>query len=298
MENSRILITVASWEDRFIDGLKLNMNEYIPNTIYMPYFKGYASWTEENRLKAKALADKMNVELCSFELDFETPHTNWKDLEAKLNIAKSKDLKTGALIDISTMPRDIIYFVLYFLELQNIPTSYIYYIPKEYPTDWLSRNPRKPRLIYKLSGQSALGQPTALLCVAGYDKQRLYNLYNHFEPKQLFLGLQEGGSFKDTNMDSNQDYFEYFANRKNCTTFQFNAYDAEKSYPIIESYIRQNKDDYNIVLSSLGPKPTAIYMYMLARQYPQVALSYISAKEYNRNYSSGISEKVEGKMDW
>jgi len=50
---------------------------------------------------------------------------------------------------------------------------------------WLSRDPGKPRFVFKMSGLTKLGQPTALVILTGFDVQRTEQLIRFFEQPSL-----------------------------------------------------------------------------------------------------------------
>ena len=51
-----------------------------------------------------------------------------------------------------------------------------------------------------------------------------------------------------------------------------------------------------MIMSSLGPKPSAVALYKVCRKIPQVALVYAPSKEFNKEYSYGIGRKIVGKL--
>jgi len=85
--------------------------------------------------------------------------------------------------------------------------------------------------------------------------------------------------------------------------YRYNPYDVRESYDILKESILDKDEDghsylekYNIILNSLGAKISAISLFKLWLSYPQLALSYIPSKEYNKDYSSGIGEGYSGQI--
>ena len=96
----------------------------------------------------------------------------------------------GILIDISTMPREIIWYALWMVEQKTKSARYVYHSPKKYGTDWLSKDPRAPRFVYKLSGVALPSAKTALIVTVGYDPPRVRRLLNWCEPARSMVGVQ------------------------------------------------------------------------------------------------------------
>ena len=125
-------------------------------------------------------------------LSFGSPRDSWKDLRERIEKAVvSDDLIT---LDISTMPREVIWSVCHMLSQRRALIQYIYNKPNKYG-DWLSRDPGRPRLLYRLAGIQNPGRPTALVVQTGYDVERVKQLVRFYEPDKLLLGLQTGEQF-------------------------------------------------------------------------------------------------------
>jgi hypothetical protein len=293
-----ILITFLSWEDRYILGLEKNLQEFNPQKVILLKNNNPLtdSWKNENFLKTKSiLGDKLDiVEIDSLQL----PHS-WNIYK---EVFRAYDQK-AILVDITTMTREFIWYTLYNCKINDCITYYIYYKPAPggYASDWISRNPGKPRLLYKMSGIAKLGLPSLLLVTGGYDIQRLDSLIYYFEPTQTILLFQRG---KDPrNKDNLEKCRELFKMKyKIELIFEYDPYNIEDSISLILSKLSQNGgsenyiDNYNIILNSLGAKPSAITLFNVWLKYPQVALSYIPSKEYNEQYSKGIGEPYFGQV--
>jgi hypothetical protein len=52
------------------------------------------------------------------------------------------------------------------------------------------------------------------------------------------------------------------------------------------------------VVSSLGPKLSAISVYKTFLKHPEIALTYIPCREYNENYCEGIGDSYESEMQF
>jgi len=292
---NKIIFTVASWEDRFGEGFENSIKEWRPTSVVLFYYAGYEYRTEESRLKATELCKKNDVGIAEVKLDFFQPKNNWISIRKTVESLDSSSIEV--LIDISTMPRDTIWSLCYFLDNQEFRSiNYVYFKAKTYSKSWLSRDSGQPRLLYKMSGISQIGLPTLLVVFPGFDFQRVLNLVNYFEPQRIVAGIHN----KDLHLRDKklvQDYLKTIKSKGQYEEFVFDAFDFEGGFSLLSNCVSKYKDQYNILVSSLGPKTSALIAYKVAQNYPDVGLCYIPCKEYNQDYSHGTSGKVVGKLE-
>ena len=168
---SRLLITVGSWEERFILGYERIIETQGITHVLLFSFKEYGQWNRANLDVAKQVKDYDHV-----VLSFGDPKDSWLKVAEALHAHREQDV----IFDMTTTPRDIIWTVLNIFETATGEFTCIYNKPGEYGK-WLSRNPGRPRIVYKLGGELQLGCPTKLLVLPGYDAERVKQLINTFE---------------------------------------------------------------------------------------------------------------------
>lgn len=193
------------------------------------------------------------------------------------------------------MPRDVIWELFWLLEWRGIGADYVYHRPQAYDKEWLSRDPERPRLVYKLSGLSKLGAKTTLVVSAGYDLERTRQLRRFFEPEITLIGLQavEGDGQNDKQMVRCR---EYFRAAPRVHLFELNAYGEDHGQAAIEASLAKYSGSNNIIMSSLGPKLSAIAMYRIQKARPEIALAYAPSREFNREYSKGTGAVYHGRL--
>ena len=293
MKKCDSLITFASWEDRFRIGFDRNLKKAGVRKALVFYFASYADRTEENRQMVDEACKAKNIKYIPLELDIDRPANNWLTVLDSIEdfIADCQ----GILIDISTMPREIIWYVLWLVEQSSIVVQYVYHSPQDYGDDWLSRDPRPPRLVYKLSGIALPSAKTALLVTVGFDLQRVKRLINWYEPNKLMIGIQVTSLFErnDTTM---MEYRETLEKEYDCKIFELDAFADDQGMTEIQEVLEPLDSSYNIIMSSLGPKLTAITLYQLQRQNDRIGLVYAPSNQYNPDYSSGIGKCFEGTI--
>ncbi|QEG26648.1 hypothetical protein GobsT_13930 [Gemmata obscuriglobus] len=293
MSNTELFVTMASWEERFLLGAREVFSQDAPRKAIMYYARENAANSQENRDGFEELCEGLHVQVKTREVSFGSPADTWRSLQADL--ASQTVAASRATVDITTMPRDIIWLTFSFLKEVGCEVNYVYHKPNSYNKDWLSRDPDRPRLVYKLSGEARLGCPTTLIVLTGYDVRRTEQLIRFYEPKTAFLGIQTGSQYG--NQSKNTDvHAPLICPDGSVERFDVDAYSADRGLAAIRAKLEGCIDDSNVVLSSLGPKLSAVALFQLHQAFPQVALAYAPSQEYNIDYSSGIGETVRGQL--
>jgi hypothetical protein len=265
----------------------------IPEDVVMFYYREYAERTLANRNQVKALCEEKSILLKQHKLTFSNPVESWKMLYE--TITELPVIGKEVVVDITTMPRETIWTVFDLLVDREAPIEYVYHKPAEYNKEWLSRDPGKPRLVYKLGGLAKLGVPTRLVVLSGYDLDRVKQLIAFFEPEVTLLGVQIGSQFDNIALNIKKHYKE-FETRPEVKIFDVDAYSEDHGYEVIQKQIDDQVGSSNVLMSSLGPKLSAVALYRLHRTYPETGLVYAPSMEFNPEYSDGIGETLVRKL--
>ena len=296
LQLNNTIITVASWEDRFLLGTNQLIEKFKPSNLLMFYYKEYAEWSSDNRSKVTELCKKNNINLFNITpFSFGSPLASWKVLVEKVNQVIEPNVKI--MLDISTMPREVIWSVCNILSQHKIYPDYVYNKPqKNGYGKWLSRDPGRPRFLYKLAGIQHLGRKTALVIQTGYDVERVKQLMRFYEPDKLLLGLQTGGQFENVKKNR-QKHEDAFLKHKYIDLFDVDGYSSSNSFDMFSKKTESLIKDYNVILSSLGPKVGALALFMVKQKFPEVAMSYAPSNEFNKEYSKGIGACIQGNIE-
>jgi len=277
---SKLLITVGSWEERFKLGYRRIIEEHDISDVLLFSFKEYAKCNKDNLEHTREIKDYKHV-----TLSFGDPRDSWFKVVEAISEYDHKDI----VFDITTSPRDVIWTVLNLIEEQADEIKCIYNKPEEYGK-WLSRNPGKPRIVYKLGGELQLGWPTKLLILPGYDAERVKQLIETFEPVETILGCHGGDSHE------NQERRVTKEKIKSCEPdvrdFEFDAYSKDYGFEKIVSETELLFKGSNVIMASLGPKVTSIPLYVIHKKFLNSSLVYTPSNEFNRYYSKGLGENV------
>ena len=82
-----------------------------------------------------------------------------------------------------------------------------------------------------------------------------------------------------------------------CDFFEIDAFEVGHGYSTLRQKLEEPAKEFNVVMTSLGPKLSAVALYRLARAHPEVALAYAPSKYYNIDYSHGLGEGINGYID-
>lgn len=294
MDGLDTIATFASWEPRFVQGMKRILDKYRAPRLLVYFVEEYRSQTENNRERLGLLLDDhpgMKIE--ERKLSFESPEKTWRVLEDDLG--PGSDVGRRVLVDVTTMPRDVIWGALFWLETSSAEMRYVYNRPKEYTDDWLARNPYRPRLMFKLAGTLEVDRPTALVAVTGFDENRCRQAVEYYEPARIVVAAQRGEQYSN---DARNVGSGFVAGSVPSKDVQVDAFRGDHGYSSLREHVEELAREHNVILCSFGPKPSAIALYRLQREFPQTALAYIGCKEYNENYSDGLGDAIEGAVEW
>ncbi|MDE2822243.1 MAG: hypothetical protein OXK79_01905 [Chloroflexota bacterium] len=288
-----LIIAVASWEPRFLMGMRSILERYRTQRMLVYFLNEYRNVTSEPRRELNHLAEAQRIDIETREIQFSSPSSTWRALEADL--ASNRRPAERVLLDLTTMPREVIWSTLFWLESRNDQVRYVYHRPLEYGSDWLARDPSEPRLAYKLAGQLEPGRPTALVLVTGFDADRCRQAVDFFEPSRLVLATQIGEQFDNAGRNVGPRFQQTSGAVEHVDV---DAYAPDHGFAALHSSVRALSQEHNVVLCSFGPKPSALALYRLQRSHRHAALAFIGCREYNTAYSNGLGETLEGSFHW
>lgn len=287
MENNVVFIC-PSWEERSWLGFKQECTDLpVKNVVLvMKESPKNGQGVEECKNKITQFCSERSIKYNVLKW-IESPAENWLSLKSQLDTLLAVDDLIH--LDISTMPRDIIWTLLFFLYHCQNRVIIRYYQPNTYSDSWLCREPYSPRLLLKHSGIIEFGKPLCLVMVTGFDVERTRQIVSKFEPQKVVLCSQKGQQFDNANRNASNRHENICrgVGVSDVTTIEIDCYGDDFGKKKIEEVIL-SLSDYNIILASFGPKPSAIGIYLAYQLHPEVALCYVPCKEYNKDYCHGI----------
>ena len=298
MSNEICLITMGSWEERFVKGLEhLVSTEKIKHVLIF-YSEAFSHISNDNRMQASALLKSNGILFDEIFIDFNDQVESYFSIEKYFATPKdicSKSL-SSLVIDISTMPREFLWSILTLIDDSKLAAKWVYYPPIKYDDVWLTRDPDLPRIALRRSGVTRYNKQTALIIVTGFDVSRTLKSISYFEPASVSLALQIGEQYANLKRNAESQKLSLKPELPNIDTFDVDAYSEDIGISKLEAEINKLLPNFNVLITSLGPKPSAIAVYKIATNFKEIGLFYVPAREYNQTYSHGIliEKRVQG----
>lgn len=294
MPRIEAVVAVAGWEERFALGVETDITAHTPRRLLVIVFAEYEEQTRMNRLRIKGFCEARALKYAEINVRRRAPAEVWQQLHQAF--AETRFNGKQVLVDITTMPREVIWWSFRALQSVNAHVSYIYYKPGAYAPGWVTRDTERPRLVYQSSGVSEFGKDTCLLLVSGFDTDRAAQMLQFFEPAVTLIAIQSGDQFRNQSENVNRHKVAIRASAQ-ISYFEVDAYSPDHGLAAMDKATVEVRQKYNVVLASLGPKLSAVALYRLQQEYPNLALAYAPSRQFNPGYSTGIGEAVAGTLD-
>jgi hypothetical protein len=287
------LIVFPDWEERSVEGVTKDiMSVAFSRVIILQFENGlHEEATYRNIHSIRQTAETNNLQFNIVTLNNHDAITLWFQMEnfATEQLSQLEDVH----LDISTMPREIIWMILHNVKKIANHIFFFYHKPAEYGKGWLTKDADTPRFLLKHSGVFELGKPTALIIVTGFDAERVVQLINFYDADEVYLIMQSGEQY-DNAIRNN---FTFYDEQQHIKSIFIDAYN-DRGFNDIGALIGELHSTHNIIIASLGPKLTALSLYQLYLNYPDIALAYVPCRNYNINYSSGTGACITGKINF
>lgn len=290
-----ILMVYPSWEERSALGFDKDIESKKFDRVIL--FENAAPINSEKiapiiaEIERKCNDSKMKCDRIILDFNSASCWGELKDLMASVNSDDSIKL------DICTMSRNLIWALLFFLKEKVASVDIVYHQPYKYSNEWLSRDAELPRLLFKHSGIVSIEKQTLLVIITGFDLERTKQLVYFYNPGRVILLIQKPNRLDDNTRNTSKLHADECIKMGVKTEVkEIDCYDEDWGYGVIEKVVSENLESYNIVVSSLGPKLSAVSVYKTFLKHPEIALTYIPCKEYNINYCEGIGNSFEGTI--
>ena len=293
--SSHAIVTVASWEPRFLDSSKALIFENPLTPLYVVRSERYADWTEDACRELESYCSSNGSKFFETKFDFEAPGDLWSNV-VKFGAQLFDDGVASVVLDGTTTPRELTWYFLHLFGENGIATEFVYVPAREYGS-WLSKESLTPRLVLKRSGIVYPDKLTCVVAISGFDIGRLNQLVSYYEPVRVEIARQTGASYD--NVDRNAPGLSEYTRHANI--FEFDSFDLSgKSHQILKQHIEPLLEDYNVLLASLGPKLSSVIAFEITEQIPSVALVYIPSNSYSKEYSKGadLPGRVRKSIDF
>ncbi len=279
--NNKYLISSLGWEPRFIAGFEdiLAQDEDISHVILL-HPTAFIERTTSILEKCKSLDVVKHKKLTIIDIDPIDHVSSWRTIEkAILGLGKSPNI----VLDLTTMPRHFIWSCLHFLEHIKSDVLFKYYRPLKYGS-WLSGDNGRPKLVFRHSGVAYPDRQTSLLLFSGFDLERANQIVEAIEPAKIVLITQTGEQLENIERRVTK-----LTGRAEMIIASIDAYaEITQTANEMDLLIKNDLSSYNVIATTVGPRPSSIPLYILNRLHPEIGLLYSQSHLYNENYSAGI----------
>lgn len=293
-----VLIIYPSWEERSSKGFLKDLQYSFSDVILLRNSTNHSESFNKQLKQIENACKKRSITINYVDICNDSVR-NWQELNKE--VGARIDVNDYVILDITTMSRNIVWTILYFLRTKVQKVDIVYHMPQTYAKDWISREPNQPRLLLKHSGIYDFGKETTLIIITGFDEERTKYMLYKYEPKKVHLLVQEGGQFDNSDRNNKETHMkickEYGLKRDDIIFNHINAYSDDLGYSAIDAAINAEINS-NIILASFGPKPSAVAAYRCYMQHPEIALCYLPCNEYNPKYCQGIGDCVSYTLNY
>lgn len=278
MNNEYIIF--ASWEDRFLESLKNDISLETCDHVTIFYCKEFLGVINKTLSDALVFLQCVNISYKKIEVSFEDAQESWKVIKDTVQCLAPTINKVS--LNITTMPRNMIFLLLSFLKNKEIET--IYYPAESHGAD-LTTNPSEPQMVLQHSGISFPDLSTILVVFVGFDVKRVYQLYHYFEPLKIIILFETDDEAK---IDKDLELERQFNDIGNKEIYNVSSFENGKMESFFEENITGLIDEHNVLICSLGPKLSAMEVFNYNVKHPETAIVYAPSKNYSEDYSYGI----------
>jgi hypothetical protein len=282
------LFSVLGWEQRFIESINHILKKNGINSICLICYTDYLEMNnmKANLQKIEKISKEKNIEFIKIELKYDNSVNNWRILD---DFFKKRNFN-NVLLNITTFPRETIWTFMFFLRNQISELKYIYYKPKSYDNSegGLTKNHKSPRLLFKHSGVFDIDKKLAIFIIPGFDRNRMDLLVEHYEPSKVIYLSQIGKQFENMTRNCGISSKTSYANI-DIENIGIDSYNIDDTFNKLNDLIKAHSN-YNIIVTSLGPKTSAISTYLAYLKNNDLALAYVPAREFSGEYSIGFDE--------
>lgn len=229
---------------------------------------------------------------------------------ALLHIAKdinhyfSADSEFSVAIDISCFNRKFLIDLLYTLRknFSNIDIDVIYYAAKDYGKSPFSIAPYETGTFMSFPGYYDVNKDTKLIIIPGCETKRVESVIEYYTPDIInfcYSNEPDAEGHQTESLKLVNEFLERYNIERGVKVekFEIEVSDIYVCHSKLKEIVNRSIDSYNIVLCSFYAKPSVVATYLIAEEYPQIAMCYSVAKEYDcKNYSNDISKAYLCKL--
>lgn len=256
-----------------------------PNRIILFCIKDQnRALTAKNLQLTAKIADSHGINLNmveignSYEESFSTINTAIESIDVRL---------CKCIFDLTTVPRRHIFPIIRILEKHLGFFYYIYNDPGLYDDAPFLKEFSTPSPIMGASGIPELSKKLCSIIITGYDADITKRIIDSSDADLIYLGVQKGKKLDNIvrNIEPHKNFISYY---NNVNIFEIDSFSDNNGFDEIESIIKCVSSEYNIEISSFGPKISYVALYKISKKYPEICINDIHTEKISSPYSIGI----------
>jgi hypothetical protein len=285
-----LLITIASWEERFAAGVERSLGLGGVDCVLCLASERYEAETLSSRERVAKACKYSEVSIDARIFDFEDQVSAFREIRTLMDHEAVRGSR-GVILDISTAPRSTVWLLLSALRRIRRDVVVRYNKALEYG-DWQTAEEGEPKLIINQSGIMYPDCPTCVVMLCGPEISRAEKLCYRFEPKKALVLRDplaaQFGEVRRLPLDHGDVVVEHEFDNKDLSDGNMDALEA-----LVAPYL----DTHNVVAASFGPKLGALVLFEFCQRHPRVALSYVTSGLHNPGATRGIGDMSDLRIN-
>lgn len=218
-------------------------------------------------------------------------HLREKIVKNKINL---QDFKI--IVDITSFPKSTLFMLLKELAESNA-SGYLFYIePIDYelPISW---GVKEVRTLPFFGDDYDQKKQKLLIEVLGFEGFRAYAIWETFDPHKTIalIGVPSPANQKWKNISEREN--ELLLTRPNVEKREISFTTIEDATNTLEKIYEEEGNKYNIIVSSLGTKLSAVPLFYFANGHKNVFITFSRPEEHTEHYSYGCSKMIVVAFD-
>ncbi|MEW6619014.1 MAG: hypothetical protein AB1422_06650 [bacterium] len=211
---------------------------------------------------------------------------NEKIKKFNLNFQKFK-----TIVDITSFPKSTLFMLLKEL-VESKASGYLFYIePIDYELP-ISLGVKDIRTLPFFGDNYDSKKQKLLIEILGFEGLRAYAIWETFDPHKTiaFIGVPSLLNQKWKNIAEQENGL--LLSRPNVIKREISFTSIEEATNTLEEIYEEEGDKYNIIVSSLGTKLSAISLFYFANRHKNVFVTFSRPEEHTEHYSYGCKKLI------
>lgn len=206
--------------------------------------------------------------------------------KCKLNFQKFK-----TFVDITSFPKSTLFMILKELVDANA-SGYLFYIePIDYELP-ISLGVKDVRTLPFFGNDYDSKKQKLLIEILGFEGIRAYAIWETFDPHKTIalIGVPSASNQKWKKIAEHEN--ELLLSRPNVEKREISFTNIKDATNMLEGIYKEEGNKYNIIVSSLGTKLSAIPLFYFANCHKNVFVTFSRPEEHTEHYSYGCKKLI------